>query len=262
VALPAFGRTFFAQQVFMKMSSLTLSFLLAAALAGSVLAGAVRAEPAPASPTIAPMPDALKDPKAQVGYALGLRIGAQMRAMGVGVDPQALAKGVQDATSGAKPLLTEDQARAVMVKVQAEATARRQETASRAGEANQTQGAAFLKANAAKPGVVTLPSGLQYQVLTAGTGPKPKAADTVVCNYRGTLIDGTEFDSSYGRGSPSSFPVSGVIKGWTEALQLMPVGSKWRLVVPASLAYGDDGAGAQIGPDAVLIFEVELLSIK
>lgn len=110
--------------------------------------------------------------------------------------------------------------------------------------------------------MVTLPSGLQYKVLKEGTGPKPSASDSVVCNYQGTLINGTEFDSSYKRGQPATFPVSGVIKGWTEALQLMPVGSKWQLFIPPNLAYGERGAGADIGPNATLIFEVELMSIQ
>jgi FKBP-type peptidyl-prolyl cis-trans isomerase FklB len=127
---------------------------------------------------------------------------------------------------------------------------------------NLKLGTAFLEANKAKPGVVTLPSGLQYKILTAGTGPKPTAADTVVCNYRGTLIDGKEFDSSYKRGQPTSLPVGRVIKGWSEALQLMPVGSKWQLVIPPDLAYGDHGAGPDIGPNATLIFELELISIQ
>jgi FKBP-type peptidyl-prolyl cis-trans isomerase len=127
---------------------------------------------------------------------------------------------------------------------------------------NKTEGAAFLAANKSKPGVVTLPSGLQYKILKEGTGPKPTASDTVACNYRGTLINGTEFDSSYKTGQPATFPVSGVIKGWTEALQLMPVGSKWQLFIPSDLAYGNRGAGADIGPDTTLIFEVELLSIQ
>jgi len=131
-----------------------------------------------------------------------------------------------------------------------------------AGEANKKEGEAFLAANKAKEGVVTLPSGLQYKILTAGNGPKPSAADTVVCNYRGTLIDGTEFDSSYKRGQPLTFPLRGVIRGWTEALQLMPVGSKWQLFIPSDLAYGPRGAGGIIGPSATLIFEVELISIQ
>ena len=128
-------------------------------------------------------------------------------------------------------------------------------------ETNKKEGDTFLAANKAKPGVTTLPSGLQYKVLKEGTGPKPTPTDTVECNYRGTLIDGKEFDSSYKRGEPATFPVTGVIKGWTEALQLMPVGSKWQLVLPPDLAYGERGAGADIGPNATLVFEVELLSI-
>jgi FKBP-type peptidyl-prolyl cis-trans isomerase len=139
---------------------------------------------------------------------------------------------------------------------------KQQEKMKVAGEMNKKESVEFLAANKAKDGVVTLPSGLQYKILTAGTGPKPTASDTVVCNYRGTLISGTEFDSSYKRGQPASFPVNGVIKGWTEALQLMPVGSKWQLFVPSDLGYGDRGAGADIGPGATLIFEVELLSIQ
>jgi FKBP-type peptidyl-prolyl cis-trans isomerase FklB len=131
-----------------------------------------------------------------------------------------------------------------------------------AGDANKKVGDAFLAANKTKEGVVTLPSGLQYKILTAGDGAKPTAADSVVCNYKGTLINGKEFDASSKHGGPATFPVGGVIKGWTEALQLMPVGSKWQLFVPADLAYGQRGAGGDIGPGATLIFEVELLSIK
>jgi len=130
------------------------------------------------------------------------------------------------------------------------------------GETNKKEGEAFLAANKGKEGIVTLPSGLQYKILTAGTGSKPTSADTVVCNYRGTLINGTEFDSSYKRGQPATFPVSGVIKGWTEALPMMPVGSKWQLFIPADLAYGDRAPGPEIGPNSTLIFEVELLSIQ
>jgi FKBP-type peptidyl-prolyl cis-trans isomerase len=139
---------------------------------------------------------------------------------------------------------------------------KQEEKMAQAGEGNLKQGQDFLAANKSKAGVVTLPSGLQYKILQAGTGPKPTPTDSVVCNYRGTLINGTEFDSSYKRGQPATFPVSGVIKGWTEALQLMPVGSKWQLFVPADLAYGARGAGANIGPNSTLIFEVELISIQ
>jgi FKBP-type peptidyl-prolyl cis-trans isomerase FklB len=131
-----------------------------------------------------------------------------------------------------------------------------------AGDANKKEGDAFLAANKTKEGVVTLPSGLQYKILQEGTGPKPTASDTVVCNYRGTLLNGTEFDSSYKRGQPATFAVGQVIHGWTEALQLMTVGSKWQLFIPPDLAYGPRGAGNDIGPNATLVFEVELVSIQ
>jgi len=148
------------------------------------------------------------------------------------------------------------------MQLQEEARQKQAAKAQSEGSANKTEGEAFLAANKTKEGVMTTPSGLQYKILKAGTGPKPAATDTVVCNYRGTLLNGTEFDSSYKRGQPLTFPVNGVIKGWTEALQLMPVGSKWQLFIPAQLAYGERGAGADIGPNATLIFEVELVSIQ
>jgi FKBP-type peptidyl-prolyl cis-trans isomerase len=173
-----------------------------------------------------------------------------------------VAQGLKDAMTGAKMRLTEQEAQAVLQEVQTELRKAQQEKAEKASAANKTEGEAFLAANKAKEGVVTLPSGLQYKILKEGTGPKPAATDTVVCNYKGTLINGTEFDSSYKRGQPSTFPVAGVIKGWTEALQLMPVGSKWQLFVPSNLAYGERGTGADIGPHATLIFEVELMSIQ
>jgi len=148
------------------------------------------------------------------------------------------------------------------MQAQQEAKKKTDETRQASMEPNKKAGDAFLAANKTKEGVVTLPSGLQYKILKEGTGPKPTPADSVVCNYRGTLIDGKEFDSSYKRGQPATFPVGQVIKGWTEALQLMSVGSKWQLFVPENLAYGDRGAGPDIGPGATLIFEVELISIK
>ena len=169
---------------------------------------------------------------------------------------------IWSAFASGKTLLTEDEARTTLTQLQTEVRSKQQEKMKVAGEMNKKEGVEFLAANKTKEGVVILPSGLQYKILTAGTGPKPTASDTVVCNYRGTLISGAEFDSSYKRGQPASFPVNGVIKGWTEALQLMPVGSKWQLFVPAELGYGDRGAGADIGPGATLIFEVELLSIQ
>ena len=178
------------------------------------------------------------------------------------VDPDILLQGLKDALAGGKSLLTDDEAKAALTALQADVSKRQQEQMQVAGEANKKEGEAFLAANKTKEGVVTLPSGLQYKILKQGTGPKPTASDSVVCNYRGTLINGTEFDSSYKRGQPATFPVGQVIKGWTEALQLMPVGSKWQLFIPSEMAYGPRGPGADIGPNATLIFEVELLSIQ
>ena len=191
-----------------------------------------------------------------------MELGRTLRRDEVALDPQTVERGLKDGLAGGTPALTEERMRQAMAAVQVQVQARRQEKAARAAQTNRAEGDAFLKANAARPGVVTLPSGLEYQILEAGTGPLPNADDTIICNYRGTLINGTEFDSSYSRGVPATLNVSHVIKGWTEALERMPVGSKWRLVIPADLAYGAKGAGADIGPGAVLVFEVELLSIQ
>src|SRR6266513_330574 len=192
----------------------------------------------------------LKTQKDKLSYALGMNLGSNLHKEKVEVDPALVLRGLKDALAAGKMLLTEDEARVTLTQLQTAVRGKQQEKMKVAGE---------LKS---KEGVVILASGLQYKILTEGTGPKPTASDTVVCNYRGTLISGAEFDSSYKRGQPASFPVNGVIKGWTEALQLMPVGSKWQLFVPAELGYGDRGAGADIGPGATLIFEVELLSIQ
>ena len=237
----------------------SLSFALTLALV-SIATSPSFAQPTSASPANAGA-SALATPEAQSSYALGLNIGAGMRKDGVVLDPDAFLKGVKDAIANAKPALSDEQMAAILGQLQDSIAARRSEKAAAAAAGNKAQGEAFLSANGAKPGVRTLPSGLQYQVLTAGAGVTPKASDTVVCNYRGTLIDGTEFDSSSKHGGPASLSVDGVIPGWNEALQLMPVGSKWRLFVPADLAYGEQGAGDDIGPNAVLIFDIELLSI-
>src|SRR5437016_5954233 len=204
----------------------------------------------------------LKTQKDKLSYALGMNLGTNLHKQTVEVDPALVLRGLKDALVAGKTLLTEDEARAALMQLQTEVRNKQQEKMKVTGELNKKESAEFLTTNKAKEGVVTLHSGLQYKILTAGTGPKPTATDTVVCNYRGTLISGAEFDSSYKRGQPASFPVNGVIKGWTEALQRMPVGSKWQLFVPAELGYGDRGAGADIGPGATLIFEVELLSIQ
>jgi FKBP-type peptidyl-prolyl cis-trans isomerase len=217
-------------------------------------------KPATAAKTAAPL--TLTTQKQKFSYAIGMKMGANFKKQSVPVDPAILARGIRDALAGNKTLLTDDEAQAAIQDVQKEMQAKQQEKQKEAAVTNKKEGDAFLAANKGKPGVVTLPSGLQYKILTAGTGPKPASTDSVVCNYRGTLIDGKEFDSSYKRGKPVTFPVTGVIKGWTEALQLMPVGSKWQLFIPSDLAYGERGAGADIGPGATLVFEVELVSIE
>jgi FKBP-type peptidyl-prolyl cis-trans isomerase FklB len=205
---------------------------------------------------------ALTTDKAKASYALGVNLGLNLKRQEVDVDPAIVSEGIKDAFAGRKPLITEEETKAALMQLQTQTRAKMEAKVSAIGDVNKKEGEAFLATNKGKEGVTVLPSGLQYKILKEGTGPKPTAADTVVCNYRGTLIDGKEFDSSYKRNEPASFPVGGVIKGWTEALQLMPVGSKWQLFVPSNLAYGERGAGADIGPNSTLIFEVELVSIK
>jgi FKBP-type peptidyl-prolyl cis-trans isomerase len=178
------------------------------------------------------------------------------------VDNASLLRGMKDMLTGAKPALSMDEAVAALAQLQKTVQLEEDAALQQAGEANQKAGDAFLAANKSKEGVVTTSSGLQYKILTQGTGPKPSATDTVVCNYRGTLLDGTEFDSSYKRGQPATFPLNQVIKGWTEGVALMPVGSKYQFYIPAALAYGARGAGGDIGPNSTLIFDVELISIK
>jgi FKBP-type peptidyl-prolyl cis-trans isomerase FklB len=205
---------------------------------------------------------ALKDAKEKASYALGLNLGNTLRKQSVEIDPNILLQGLKDAMAGGKTLMSEDEARVALAQLQQDLRGKQEGKMKRAAETNKEEGEGFLATNKTKEGVVTLPSGLQYKVLTPGSGRKPALSDTVVCNYRGTLINGTEFDSSYKRGEPATFPVGGVIKGWTEALQLMPVGSKWQLFIPAELAYGEHGIGTDIGPNATLIFEVEMISIQ
>ena len=204
----------------------------------------------------------LKTQNEKFSYALGMQMGSGFRKQGLDLDPTAFAKGLAASFSGAKTLLTEDEMHTIIVNAREEyrkkQAALREEKAQRA----LNEGEKFLAANKNKEGVVVLPSGLQYKILKQGNGDKPKIDETVVCNYRGTLLDGTEFDSSAKHNGPATFPLRGVIRGWTEALQMMPSGSKWQLFVPAHLAYGKDGAGQMIPPNATLIFEVELLSIK
>jgi FKBP-type peptidyl-prolyl cis-trans isomerase FklB len=264
----------------------TLITLCAAALltAGTCLAGQTPApstSPAPASGSTAPAaktqttkpaakpgttasktaPAPLTTQKQKVSYAIGLNIGKSMKKDGVEVDSATLLRGLKDGMAGATPALTDEEAQKALTQLRADLTKKADAERLAAATKNKKEGDDFLAANKAKEGVKTTADGLQYKVITAGTGPKPTAADTVTVNYRGTLLNGKEFDSSYKRGQPATFPVGQIIKGWTEALQLMPVGSKWQLFIPPDLAYGDRPAGPDIGPNSTLIFEVELLSI-
>lgn len=201
------------------------------------------------------LPSPFKTDKEKASYALGLQIGANLKDVGLtDIDLTLLAKGLSEVLSGAKPALSPEESQ---MAIREYITAMHEKSAAD----NKKQGEAYLAANKTKEGVKTLESGLQYKVLKNGTGATPKATDMVTTHYKGTLIDGTKFDSSYDRGEPATFPVNGVIKGWTEALQLMKVGDKWQLFVPSDLAYGPDGRPG-IPPNAVLVFEVELLSIE
>ena len=199
----------------------------------------------------------LKDQKDKVSYSIGMQIGFNLGRQKVDVNPDILAAGIKDAIAG-KPQLTADQVKEIMSQFEKDMETKQKQ----AGEKNKTEGAKFLEENKKKPGVKTTASGLQYKVEKEGTGATPKATDMVTVNYRGTLIDGTEFDSSYKRGQPATFPVNGVIKGWTEALQLMKQGAKYQLFIPAALAYGERAMGPDIGPNSTLIFDVELQDVK
>jgi FKBP-type peptidyl-prolyl cis-trans isomerase FklB len=212
---------------------------------------------------IAPAADPqLADQKDKVSYSIGLDIGSTLKRQLIEVKPELLERGIKDGLDGNKPLLTEDQVKEVMQTFQKDMLAKQAAVKKVEGEKNGAAGSKFLAENKTKDGVKTTASGLQYKVEKEGTGPTPKATDTVKVNYRGTTIEGKEFDSSYKRGEPAKFPVNRVIKGWTEALQLMKVGSKYKLWIPADLAYGERGAGADIGPDSTLVFDVELLGIE
>jgi FKBP-type peptidyl-prolyl cis-trans isomerase len=211
----------------------------------------------PAATPAAPLTTA----KQKASYAIGMNIGKGLKKDEVDVDGASLARGIRDAIAGNKPLLTDEESKTALMALATEVRAKQQAKLDQIAAVNKKEGEAFLAANKAKDGVTVLPSGLQYKIEKEGNGPKPTATDSVTCNYRGTLIDGKEFDSSYKRGQPLTIPVSGVIKGWTEAMQLMPVGSKWQLFIPSDLGYGNQAMGQDIQPGSTLIFEVELLSI-
>lgn len=204
----------------------------------------------------------LSDQKDKISYSIGLDIGSTLKRQLIDVNEETLNRGIQDGLTGKKALMTEEQMKETMATFQKDMIAKQTAVRKEAGEKNSAAGKKFLDENKTKEGVKTTSSGLQYKVDKEGSGPTPKATDSVKVNYRGTTIDGTEFDSSYKRGEPATFPVNRVIKGWTEALQLMKVGSKYKLFIPADLAYGAKGAGADIGPESTLLFDVELLGIE
>ncbi|MDH7570443.1 MAG: FKBP-type peptidyl-prolyl cis-trans isomerase, partial [Armatimonadota bacterium] len=255
---------------------LVLALAHASAATGKRPAPAAKGKPAPTgtskpAPTPA-RPASYTNDRDKLSYVIGFSVGTTLKRdldRPEDVNPAVLLQGLQAALAGAAPAVSDDDAQRLLTQLQAKVNARQEERAREAAQKRQeaaarnlSDGNAFLEANARKEGVVVLPSGLQYQVLSTGTGPIPRPTDAVTVHYRGTLIDGTEFDSSYKHGQPATLALDSVIKGWSEALSLMPVGSRWRLFIPPHLAYGERGAGPVIGPNAVLIFEVELLSVN
>ncbi|MCR9234075.1 MULTISPECIES: FKBP-type peptidyl-prolyl cis-trans isomerase [Gimesia] len=204
----------------------------------------------------------LKDQKQKVSYGIGYNLGQNLMRDNLDLDPQVLAKGIMDAMTKQKPQMTEDEIRATLLAFQQQLQKDAQTKMQKEAEANVAKGKKFLADNAKKEGVKTTKSGLQYKVIKSGSGKTPKLTDEVTTHYRGTLIDGTEFDSSYKRKQPATFPVNRVIGGWTEALQLMKEGDKWQLFIPSDLAYGERGSGPDIGPNEVLIFDIELLKVN
>ena len=200
--------------------------------------------------------------KDKLSYSIGADLGKNFKTQGIEINPDALAKGMQDGMTGTQLILTEQQMKDVLNKFQKDLMAKRSADFNKKSDENKSKGEAFLSDNKAKTGVVVLPSGLQYKIIDAGTGAKPGKTDTVTVEYTGHLIDGTVFDSTEKTGKPATFQVSQVIPGWTEALQLMPAGSTWEIYVPSGLAYGPRSVGGPIGPNETLIFKIHLISVK
>lgn len=198
----------------------------------------------------------------KLSYSIGIDIGKNFKRQGIEVNSEVMAKGMQDGMSGDKSLLTDQQMKDVLNNFQKQLMAKRTAELNQKAEKNKEKGEAFLKENKKKEGVVALPSGLQYKIVTAGTGDKPSKKDTVTVEYTGKLLDGQVFDSTEKTGKPATFKLSQVIPGWTEALQLMPAGSTWEIYVPADLAYGSRSVGGPIGPNETLIFNIHLMSVK
>jgi FKBP-type peptidyl-prolyl cis-trans isomerase len=231
------------------------SSLRTTALGSLLLALACSGEGAPSAESAA-----LETNDQKAAYGIGMNMGTQLRAANERLDRGAFMRGFEDGLQGSESQVPEAEVQAALSEFGSQLEAQENAARAREGEENRTAGVAYLEQNGAKPGVTTTESGLQYEVMRAGTGPRPTAQSVVRIHYRGTLIDGTEFDSSYGRGEPAEFPLDGVIPGFSEALQLMPVGSQWRIVIPSDIAYGPGGSGP-IGPNSTLIFEIELLEI-
>lgn len=204
----------------------------------------------------------IKSQKEKINYSIGYQIGGDFKRQGIDLDPDLVVKGIEDALAGTKPLMTPQEMRNILVDLKKKVVADQQKQQEEKAKKNLAEGEAFLAENAKKKGVVTLPSGLQYKVLAAGKGKSPVATDNVTVHYKGTLIDGSEFDSSVKRGKPATFRADRVIAGWKEALLLMKEGAKWQLFIPAKLGYGERGAGSKIPPNATLIFDVELISVN
>lgn len=233
--------------------------LLLVAATAAVMAGCnQQATDAPAASTAL----ILSTQEQRISYGMGVGLGERMAQESFSIDVDAFAAGVKHVLEEQDRLMTQEEIMAEMQSFQQKLMEEQKVAQEAASLKNKTEGEAFLAENSKKDGVITLESGLQYSVIEEGDGAKPKATDTVEVHYSGTLLDGTEFDSSYKRGTPVSFPVNGVIPGWTEALQLMPAGSKWKLYIPSDLAYGAGGTGGPIGPNATLLFDVKLISIQ
>lgn len=215
-----------------------------------------------AKPPAAAQGQGLKTAKEKNSYAIGMEMGKGLKSQGIDLDSAVLIQGLKDALTDAKPQLTEEELKQVITALQQDMRQKQMQAQEAAAAENKAKGDAFLAENQKKEGVTVLPDGLQYKVLTAGAGKKPVESDTVLCNYKGTFIDGQEFDSSAQAGKPVPFEVKNVIPGFREVLQLMPVGSKWQVVIPSQLAYGERGAGGVIGPNSTLVFEIEVVSIE
>ena len=229
--------------------------LMVAILSAILSAPTIAAPPPSANP-------ALDSDAARINYSVGFQVGSDFKRQGVASDPAAMAKGMRDAVEGRKPMMSDKEMTATLRKLKHQIVADQRAERRRKSDEYRAEGRDFLASNAKKPGIVVLPSGLQYEVLRKADGRSPARDDSVTVNYRGHLLDGTEFDSSYRRGGPATFQVNGVIPGWTEALQLMKVGEKWRLFIPPELAYGSQGAGGVIPPNATLVFDVEVIGLE